>query len=78
MKNKLYKQNKLLISLKAVKISFSKCFKLNELIKLLSFEFGKVGTIFANIRGIRTKIAKLVNFSEKYKNCFIRGINCKY
>ena len=61
-----------------MKISFSKYFELNEIIKILSFEFGKVGTIFANIREIRTNFAKWVNFSEKYKNYFIRGINCKY
>ena len=50
-----------------MKISFSKYFELNEIIKILSFEFGKVGTIFANVRRLGTRIAKLVNVSEKYK-----------
>ena len=56
-----------------MKISFSKCFELNEIIKMLSFEFGKVGTIFANVRRLRTRIAKIVNLGEKYKNCFSKG-----
>ena len=40
---------------------------------MLSFEFGKVWTIFANIRRLGTKNVKFVNLGEKYKNCFSKG-----
>ena len=40
---------------------------------MLSFEIGKTWTIFANVREVGTRIAKIVNLGEKYKNYFSKG-----